>query len=123
MTQYTIAERQAIKDRLADEKYFAQDLALLAQLFPHHVLIGECKRVNDMNRLSLCKRMIYQMLTKVTEEQIRSNRRHNRINDISGQIHPKSISSIKSYIQEKASGWMISIRKVVSNLRNRLASL
>lgn len=53
MKQYTIAERQEIKDRLADEQYFEQDLALFAQLFPHHVLVGECKRVNNMNRLSL----------------------------------------------------------------------
>ena len=74
MAQYTIAERQAIKDRLADEKYFEQDLQLFVQLFPHHVLIGECKRVNAMNRLSLDKRMIYQMLTKTDETQIIANR-------------------------------------------------
>ena len=115
MTQYTIAERQAIKDRLADEKYFAQDLALFAQLFPHHVLIGECKRVNDINRLSLCKRMIYHMLTRVTEEQILSNRKHDRAKEISKQILPGSVRDIGGKIQEKVSGWMKSIREVISS--------
>lgn len=114
MTNYTIAERQAIKDRLADEKYFAQDLALFAQLFPHHVLIGECKRVNDMNRLSLCKRMIYYMLTRVTEEQILSNRKHDRVKEISKQILPGSARDIRGRIQEKVSGWKQKLQKLLS---------
>ena len=114
MTNYTIAERQAIKDRLADEKYFAQDLALFAQLFPHHVLIGECKRVNDMNRLSLCKRMIYQMLTRVTEEQILSNRKHDRVKEVSEQILPESVRDIRGKIQEKVSGWKQKLQNLLS---------
>ena len=44
MKQYTIAERQEIKDRLADEQYFEQDLALFAQLFPHHVLHADSSK-------------------------------------------------------------------------------
>ena len=114
MTNYTIAERQAIKDRLADEKYFAQDLALFAQLFPHHVLVGECKRVNDMNRLSLCKRMIYQMLTRVTEEQILSNRKHDRVKEISRQIVSGSVADIGGKIREKISGWKQDLQKFLS---------
>jgi len=114
MTNYTIAERQAIKDRLADEKYFAQDLALFAQLFPHHVLIGECKRVNDMNRLSLCKRMIYQMLTRVTEEQILSNRKHDRAKEVSEQILPESVRDIRGKIREKMSGWKQKLQNLLS---------
>lgn len=118
MTQYTIAERQAIKDRLADEKYFSQDLALFAQLFPHHVLIGECKRVNNMNRLSLQKRIIYNMLTRVSAEQIKANRKHNRVKEVSEQILPESVRDIRGKIHEKVSGWMKSIRKVILHLQN-----
>lgn len=114
MTQYTIAERQAIKDRLADEKYFAQDLALFAQLFPHHVLVGECKRVNNFNRLSLQKRIIYHMLTRVSAEQIKANRKHNRVKEVSEQILPESVRDIRGKIREKVSGWMKSIRKAIS---------
>ena len=76
MAQYTIAERQALKDALADEKFFDQDLQLFGQMFPHHVLIGECKRVNSMNRLSLDRRMIYLMLTRIDQAQIKANRSH-----------------------------------------------
>lgn len=116
MTQYTIADRQAIKDRLADEKYFAQDLALFAQLFPHHVLIGECKRVNDINRLSLCKRMIYHMLTRVTEEQILSNRKHDRVKEISKQVHyPKLMRETRAKIKERVSGWKQKLQKLLSS--------
>lgn len=76
MAQYTIAERQVLKDALADEKFFDQDLRLFAQMFPHHVLIGECKRVNSVNRLSLDRRMVYLMLTRIDREQIDANRSH-----------------------------------------------
>ena len=118
MAQYTIAERQAIKDRLADKQYFEQDLALFAQLFPHHVLVGECKRVNNLNRLSLQKRIIYHMLTRVSAEQIKANRKHNRVKEVSEQILPESVRDIRGKIQEKVSGWMKSIRKVISRLQN-----
>ena len=118
MTQYTIAERQEIKDRLADEQYFEQDLALFAQLFPHHVLVGECKRVNNMNRLSLQKRIIYHMLTRVSTEQIKANRKHIHIKQVSDQILPESVRDIRGKIQEKVSGWMKSIRKAISRPQN-----
>ena len=113
MTQYTIAERQAIKDRLADEKYFAQDLALFAQLFPHHVLIGECKRVNDINRLSLCKRMIYLLLTRATIEEILNNRKSYRA-DEETKTYPESIRDFQSKIREKVSGWKRKLQKLLS---------
>ena len=70
MERYSIAERQAIKDRLADEKYFDRDRALFAALFPHHALLPELARANNVNRLSLCRRMIYNLLTKVSEADI-----------------------------------------------------
>ena len=74
MKQYSISERQAIKDRLADEKYFERDRQLLVQFFPRHSLVGECNRVNAVNRLSLCRRIIYQLLTRVDEAAIVANR-------------------------------------------------
>ena len=82
MNNYTIAERQAIKDKLADEKYFEKDLQLFESLFPHHVLIGECKRVNSVNKLSLDRKVIYHLLTRVGEEEIRANRGDGSIRDI-----------------------------------------
>jgi len=70
MKQYSIAERQAIKDRLADEKCFERDRELFAQFFPHHPLMAELARVNRVNKAALCRRMIYQMLLKVDEATI-----------------------------------------------------
>lgn len=70
MKQYSIAERQAIKDRLASEEHFDRDRELFGQLFPHHPLMAELARVNRVNKPSLCRRMIYQMLQKVDEAAI-----------------------------------------------------
>ena len=70
MKQYSIAERQAIKDRLASEEHFNRDRELFSQLFPHHPLMAELARVNRVNKASLCRRMIYQMLQKVDEAAI-----------------------------------------------------
>lgn len=70
MKQYSIAERQAIKDRLASEEHFNRDRELFAQIFPHHPLNAELARVNRVNKASLCRRMIYQMLQKVDETEI-----------------------------------------------------
>ena len=70
MKQYSIAERQAIKDRLASEEHFNRDRELFAQIFPHHPLMAELARVNRVNKASLCRRMIYQMLQKVDEAAI-----------------------------------------------------
>ena len=70
MKQYSIAERQAIKDRLASEEHFNRDRELFAQIFPHHPLMAELARVNRVNKASLCRRMIYQMLQKVDEAEI-----------------------------------------------------
>jgi len=39
MKQYSIAERQAIKDRLASEEHFNRDRELFAQIFPHQPLM------------------------------------------------------------------------------------
>ena len=70
MKQYSIAERQAIKDRLASEEHFDKDRELFGRLFPHHPLNAELARVNRVNKASLCRRMIYQMLQKVDEAAI-----------------------------------------------------
>ena len=75
MVSYTIAERQAIKDRLASEEQFDKDRELFGQLFPHHPLNAELARVNRVNKPSLCRRMIYQMLQKVDEAVILENRK------------------------------------------------
>ena len=74
MTKYTIAERQELKCKLADEKYFEKDLQLFAHLYPHHVLNDECKRVNKANKAGLHSRLLYVLLTRATEEQIIANR-------------------------------------------------
>ena len=116
MTHYTIAERQAIKDQLADEKYFAQDLALFTHLFPHHVLVGECKRVNAMNRLSLDKRMIYYMLTKTDQAKIIANRSH-EITRTSSQ--DEKIAAVG--IAKKAADWICSAyRKAIASIRGMI---
>ena len=70
MKQYSIAERQAIKDRLASEEHFNRDRELFSQLFPHHPLMAELARVNRVNKSALCRRMIYQLLQKVDESAI-----------------------------------------------------
>lgn len=70
MKNYTIAERQAIKDRLASEEHFDKDRELFGQLFPHHPMLSELARANRVNKPSLCRRMIYQMLLKVDEAAI-----------------------------------------------------
>ena len=75
MVSYTIAERQAIKDRLASEEHFDKDRELFGRLFPHHPLNAELARVNRVNRPSLCRRMIYQMLQKVDEAAILESRK------------------------------------------------
>ena len=74
MKKYTLSERQAIKDRLADEKYFECDRQLLVRLFPHHGLVIECNRVNAVNRLGLCRRIVYQLLSRVDADEIQRNR-------------------------------------------------
>ena len=94
MVSYTIAERQAIKDRLASEEHFDKDRELFGRLFPHHPLNAELARVNRVNKPSLCRRMIYQMLQKVDEAAILENRKGvrdhetltGRIRDINGTI-------------------------------------
>ena len=75
MVSYTIAERQAIKDRLASEEHFDKDRELFGRLFPHHPLNAELARVNRVNKASLCRRMIYQMLQKVDEAAILESRK------------------------------------------------
>ena len=97
MNNYTIAERQAIKDKLADEKYFEKDLQLFERLFPHHVLIGECKRVNSVNKLSLDRKVIYHLLARVGEEEIRVNRGDGSIRDIVKNTIGKRKSAIAKF--------------------------
>lgn len=94
MVSYTIAERQAIKDRLASEEHFDKDRELFGRLFPHHPLNAELARVNRVNKASLCRRMIYQMLQKVDEAAILESRKGvyehetltGRIRDINGTL-------------------------------------
>jgi len=113
MKQYTIAERQAIKDQLADEKYFRADLELLHRKYPHHVLLDECKRVNSLNRLSLCRRIIYLLLTRATVEDILNNRKSYRVYEEAG-TKSGFVRDITGKFREKVSGWMKSVRKIIS---------
>jgi hypothetical protein len=113
MAQYTIAERQTIKDQLADEKYFRADLELLRRKYPHHVLLDECKRANNLNRISLCRRMIYLLLTRATIEEILNNRKSYRA-DEETKTYPESIRDIHSKIREKVSGWKRKLQKLLS---------
>lgn len=113
MAQYTIAERQAIKDQLADEKYFRTDLELLRRKYPHHVLLDECKRANNLNRLSLCRRMIYLLLTRATVEEILNNRKSYRVEE-GTKTNPESVHDIKGKIREKMSGWKQKLQNLLS---------
>ena len=113
MAQYTIAERQTIKDQLADEKYFRADLELLRRKYPHHVLLDECKRANNLNRISLCRRMIYLLLTRATIEEILNNRKSYRA-DEETKTYPESVRDIRGKIQEKVSGWKQKLQKLLS---------
>ena len=113
MTKYTIAERQTIKDQLADEKYFRADLELLRRKYPHHVLLDECKRANNLNRISLCRRMIYLLLTRATIEEILNNRKSYSV-DEETKTYPESIRDIQSKILENVSGWKQKLQKLLS---------
>lgn len=113
MKQYTIAERQEIKDQLANEKYFRADLELLRRKYPHHVLLDECKRANNLNRASLCRRMIYLLLTRSTVEEILDNRKSYRVEE-GTKTDPDSVRDIKGKIREKMSGWKQKLQKLLS---------
>ena len=110
MKNYTIAERQAIKDRLASEEHFDKDRELFGRLFPHHPLNAELARVNRVNKPSLCRRMIYQMLQKVDEAAILENRKGvrdhetltGRIRDINGTITGSSTDDQQTLGRGKA---------------------
>lgn len=72
---YTISQRQQIKNRIADSRYFKRDRDLFVSYFPHHPLQRELVRVNSVNCLRLSRQMIYLLLSRVSEEQIISNRK------------------------------------------------
>ena len=108
MTKYTIAERQELKCKLADEKYFEKDLQLFAHLYPHHVLNDECKRVNKMNKAGLHSRMLYILLTRATEEEILANR---------GEVHSHKRSS-----EPAAAGIVNSLHEIAMECGNRVKS-
>ena len=109
MNNYTIAERQVIKDELATEEHFEKDAQFFKQLFPKHVLASECKRVNNMNRLSLDKRMIYYMLTRVTKEDIIAYRQPGLTESTSTQ-HEKA-KGIANNLVSKALSWLQKIKQ------------
>ena len=75
---YTISQRQQIKNRLADSQHFKRDRDLFVSYFPHHPLQRELVRVNSVNCLRLSRQMIYLLLSRVSEEQIISNRKSER---------------------------------------------
>lgn len=71
---YTIRQKQEITDRLKDESKFSKDLQLFQKMFPRSPMNRELARVNDVNRIALCGRMIYALLDVTTEEEIERNR-------------------------------------------------
>lgn len=74
---YTISERQHIKDRISDPQFFAADKQLFTRIFPQHPLQRELARANHVNKPALCRQMIYNLLARVSEEQIIANRNSN----------------------------------------------
>ena len=113
MTKYTIAERQELKSELADVKYFEQDLQLFAKVYPHHVINDECKRANQVNKAALHSRMIYVLLTRATKEEIITNRKNSKTNEVPSQF-TESVRDIKGKIREKMSGWKQKLQKLLS---------
>ena len=111
MTKYTIAERQELKCKLADIKYFDKDLQLFARLYPHHVLNDDCQRANAMNKAGLHSRMLYVLLTRATQEQIMVNR-----GEAIPEAHGESVNTGK--IKTKVSGLMQSLLHIISKLQN-----
>ncbi len=101
MKQYSIAERQAIKDRLASEEHFNRDRELFSRLFPHHPLMAELARVNRVNKASLCRRMIYQMLQKVDEAAILEWREADKHETDTGHIRDDKRSITGSSTEKK----------------------
>lgn len=113
MTKYTIAERQELKSELADVKYFEQDLQLFAKVYPHHVINDECKRANQVNKAALHSRMIYVLLTRATKEEIITNRKNGKTNEVPSHF-TESARSIKSRILMSMSGWKQKIANLIS---------
>lgn len=109
MNNYTIAERQVIKDELAAEEHFEKDAHFFKQLFPKHVLVSELKRVNNINRLSLDRRMIYYMLTRVSKEDIIAHRSPGLDESIS-TIQEKAKGIINNLVS-KALSWLQKIKQ------------
>lgn len=72
---YTIQQRQQIKDRLADGSHFDDDLRLFVKVLPNHSIRRELQLVNNFNRLRLHRQMLYLLLTRLTEQDILANRK------------------------------------------------
>jgi len=70
----TIAERTALKNKLANLKVFPADIALFQQNFPASRLNNDLRRANKYNEERLQKQVLYALLEKVGEEEIHSNR-------------------------------------------------
>ena len=116
MTKYTIAERQELKSKLADVKYFEQDLQLFTKVYPHHVINDECKRANQVNKAALHSRMIYVLLTRATKEEIITNRKNGKTNEVPSQF-TESARNIKSRILIRMSGWKQKIANLISGCK------
>ena len=70
----TIAQRTAIKNKLADGKIFFADVALFQKYFPTARLNNDLRRVNKYNEDRLQKQVLYALLEKVGEDEILENR-------------------------------------------------
>lgn len=70
----TIAERTALKNKLANLKVFTADVALFQKYFPASRLNNDLRRANKYNEDRLQKQVLYALLEKVGEDEIHSNR-------------------------------------------------
>jgi hypothetical protein len=55
-------------------RYFYADLALFKKVFPTHRLHDDLRRANDFNRHILDGKMLYELLNKISPEDILENR-------------------------------------------------
>jgi len=77
------------------------------------VINDECKRANQVNKAALHSRMIYVLLTRATKEEIITNRKNGKTNEVPSQF-TESVRDIKGKIQEKVSGWKQKLQKLLS---------
>jgi hypothetical protein len=80
-------------------KYFDADLILFKKVFPTHRLHDDLRRANDFNKHILDGKMLYELLNKVSPDDILKNR-ETPIQDFSPSTSPNNESETVSTIEE-----------------------